>query len=64
MLPAAEERECVAGGDESTQNTQCDQVETKYLVIKTLPAVEPELSNILDALENGVRGMYLGTLDL
>lgn len=47
----------------STQNTQYDQIGRKYLEIKTLPAVEPELPSILNALEDGVEGRTcLGTL--
>lgn len=63
MLPSAEGRESGAGGvkdgramDESTQNTQYDQIGTRYLEIKTLPAVEPELPSILDLLGDRVRG--------
>ncbi|XPT04627.1 hypothetical protein M3J09_013703 [Ascochyta lentis] len=41
----------------STQNTQYDQIGTKYLEIKQLPAVEPEVPSILAALgEGGVKG--------
>ncbi|KAF3050620.1 hypothetical protein E8E11_010590 [Didymella keratinophila] len=32
--------------DESTQNTQYDQIGTRYLEIKTLPAAEPEVPNL------------------
>lgn len=64
MLPAAEERGGGAGGakdgrvrgEESTQSTQYDQIGTRYLEIKTLPAVEPEVPSILNALGDGVRG--------
>lgn len=70
MLSGTEGREGGAGGatdgrakDESTQNTQYDQIGTRYLEIKTLPAVEPEVPSILDALGDGARGMKcLGTL--
>ncbi|KAF9690594.1 hypothetical protein EKO04_011504 [Ascochyta lentis] len=49
----------------STQNTQYDQIGTKYLEIKQLPAVEPEVPSILAALgEGGVKGKKcLGMLD-
>jgi hypothetical protein len=63
LLPSAEGRESGAGGekdgramDESTQNMQYDQIGTRYLEIKTLPAVEPELPSILDSLGDRVRG--------
>jgi hypothetical protein len=67
MLPATEGSESGAGGPsgakvgsgravhESTQNTQYDRIGTRYLEIKTLPAVEPEVLSILDALGDGVR---------
>ncbi|KZM24934.1 uncharacterized protein EKO05_0002678 [Ascochyta rabiei] len=42
---------------ESTQNTQYDQIGSRYLDIKLLPAAEPEVPSILAALgEGGVRG--------
>ena len=68
MLPATEGRESGAGGPsggkdgsgramhESTQNTQYDRIGTRYLEIKTLPAVEPEVLSILNTLGDGVRG--------
>ena len=63
MLPATEGTQSGAGGakdgramNQSTQNTQYDQIGTKYLEIKTLPAVEPELPSILHALGDGVKG--------
>ncbi|KAF2623165.1 S-adenosyl-L-methionine-dependent methyltransferase [Macroventuria anomochaeta] len=41
----------------STQNTQYDQIGTKYLKIKELPAAESEVPSILAALgEDGVKG--------
>lgn len=51
---------------ESMQNTQYDQIGTKYLQIKELPAVEPEVLSICAALGEGVvRGMRcLGELVL
>jgi hypothetical protein len=51
----AKDEELDVGGDQSTQSTQYDQIGTKYLEIKTLPAVEPELPSILHALGDGVK---------
>lgn len=51
----AKGQELDVAGNRSTQNTQYDQIGTKYLEIKTLPAVEPELPSIFDALGDGVK---------
>lgn len=46
-----------SGAERSTQNTQYDQIGTRYLEIKVLPAAQPEVPSILNALgENGVMG--------
>ena len=53
-----------ASAAESTQSTQYDGIGAKYLEIKVLPAVQPEMPSILGVLgEGGVKGMKcLGTL--
>jgi hypothetical protein len=50
--------------EESTQSTQYDGIGAKYLEIKVLPAVQPEMPSILSVLgEGGVEGTKcLGTL--
>lgn len=50
---------------ESTQSSQYDRIGKRYLEIKVLPAVEPEMPSILSALgEGGARGRKcLGTLN-
>ena len=46
-----------SGAERSTQNTQYDQIGTRYLEIKVLPAAQPEVPSILNALGgNGVMG--------
>jgi hypothetical protein len=40
------------GESKSTQNTQYDQIGTKYNTIKVLPATEPEEPSVIKALRN------------
>jgi hypothetical protein len=49
--------------EESTQSTQYDGIGAKYMEIKVLPAVQPEMPSILSVLgEGGVEGKKcLGT---
>ena len=51
---------------QSTQSTQYDGIGEKYLEIKVLPAVQPEMPSILSVLgQGGVKGKKcLGTLYL
>lgn len=51
---------------QSTQSTQYDGIGEKYLEIKVLPAVQPEMPSILSVLgKGGVKGKKcLGTLYL
>lgn len=63
MLPPTEQKKSGASGakdgratGESTQNTQYDKIGTKYLEIKTLSALEPEMLSILDALGDAIKG--------
>ena len=48
---------------QSTQSTQYDGIGEKYLEIKVLPAVQPEMHSIMSVLgEGGVKGKKcLGT---
>jgi hypothetical protein len=50
--------------EESTQSTQYDGIGERYLEIKVLPAVQPEMPSILSVLGEGrVKGRKcLGTL--
>ena len=55
-----------AQSTQSTQSTQYDRIGEKYLEIKVLPAVQPEMPSILSVLgQGGVKGKKcLGTLYL